>query len=147
MLQVFYLDVAMTCCKRILQCFICFIRMLQLFHLSVAKVDLDVGLLSEEERASVGAMAALMWGGVIGHMMLVWKRRGSHLSVMEEAGEALVWKRRGQIIRTAWATERKGAVRTRALEAELARAACEAKRPRQSTRGRPGALTIWTYGR
>jgi hypothetical protein len=30
--------------------FICSRRMLQLFHLSVAKVDLDLGLLSEEER-------------------------------------------------------------------------------------------------
>jgi hypothetical protein len=44
--------------------------MFQMFHLfrtyvaivslSVAKVDQDVGLLSEEERASTGAMAALM---------------------------------------------------------------------------------------
>jgi hypothetical protein len=85
MLQVFYLNVAMTCCKHILQCFICFIHMLQLFHLSVAKVDLDVGLLSEEERASVGAMAALMWGGVIGHMMLVWKR-GRRGASVEETG-------------------------------------------------------------
>jgi hypothetical protein len=32
--------------------------MLQLFHLSIAKVDLNVGLFSEEERASAGAMAA-----------------------------------------------------------------------------------------
>jgi hypothetical protein len=29
------------------KCFICFKRMLQLFHLSVAKVDVDIGLLSE----------------------------------------------------------------------------------------------------
>jgi hypothetical protein len=29
------------------KCFICFGRMLQLFYLSVAKVDLDVGLLSK----------------------------------------------------------------------------------------------------
>jgi hypothetical protein len=35
-----------------------FSRMLQLFHLSVAKVDLNVGLFSEEERASAEAMAA-----------------------------------------------------------------------------------------
>jgi hypothetical protein len=33
--------------------------MLQLFHQSVAKVDLDVGLSSKEERASAEAMAAL----------------------------------------------------------------------------------------
>jgi hypothetical protein len=32
--------------------------MLQLFHLSIAKVDLNVGLFSEEERASAGARAA-----------------------------------------------------------------------------------------
>ena len=36
--------------------FIYFRHMLQLFQLSVAKVDMDVGLLSEEERASAGAM-------------------------------------------------------------------------------------------
>jgi hypothetical protein len=34
-----------------------FSRMLQLFHLSVVKVDPNVGLFSEEERASAGAMA------------------------------------------------------------------------------------------
>jgi hypothetical protein len=28
-----------------------------MFHLSVTKVDLDIGLLSEEERASAGAIA------------------------------------------------------------------------------------------
>jgi hypothetical protein len=57
MIQVFYLDVvyvANVCSK----CFICFRRILQLVHLSVAKVDLDIELLSEEERASAGAMAA-----------------------------------------------------------------------------------------
>jgi hypothetical protein len=37
--------------------------MLQLFDLIVAKVDLNVRLLSEEERASMEAIAALMWGG------------------------------------------------------------------------------------
>jgi hypothetical protein len=42
------------------KCFICFRRMLQLFHLSVAKVDMDVGLLNEEERASAGAIAGSM---------------------------------------------------------------------------------------
>jgi hypothetical protein len=40
------------------KCFFCFSRMLQLFHLSITKVDLNVGLFSEEERASAGAMAA-----------------------------------------------------------------------------------------
>jgi hypothetical protein len=40
--------------------------MLQLFHLSVAKVDLDVGLLSEEEISSVGAMTMSIWGGGVG---------------------------------------------------------------------------------
>ena len=38
--------------------FRCFRRILQLFHLSVAKVDLNVRLFSEGERASAGAMAA-----------------------------------------------------------------------------------------
>jgi hypothetical protein len=102
--------VANVCSK----CFICFGRMLQSFHLSVAKVDLDVELLNEEERASVGAMAALMWGGDTGRAMPVWKRRGSHSSgveeagakwcgrgrrgaSVEEAGEVLVWKRRGRV--------------------------------------------------
>ena len=33
--------------------------MLQLVYLSVTKVDLDVGLSSEEERAIAGAMVAL----------------------------------------------------------------------------------------
>jgi hypothetical protein len=46
--------------------FICSRRMLQLFHLSVAKVDLGLGLLSEKERASMGAMAVSMWGGGVG---------------------------------------------------------------------------------
>ena len=70
--------------------FICFRRILQLFHLSVVKADLDVGLLSEEERACVGAMAASMWGEGAGRTTLVWKRRGSHPSGMEEVGEAPV---------------------------------------------------------
>ena len=43
------------------------------FHTYVAKVDLDVGLLSEEQRASVGVMAASMWGGA-GCVAPVWKR-------------------------------------------------------------------------
>ena len=43
--------VASVCYK----CFIYFNRMLQLFHVSVAKVDLNVGLFSEEERASAGS--------------------------------------------------------------------------------------------
>jgi hypothetical protein len=37
------------------------------FYLSVTKVDLDVGLLSDEERASAGAMTTSMWGGGVGH--------------------------------------------------------------------------------
>jgi hypothetical protein len=41
------------------KCFICF-RHVAMVSLSVAKVDQDVGLLSEEERASAGAMAASM---------------------------------------------------------------------------------------
>jgi hypothetical protein len=82
---VFYLDVAYVAnvCSK------CFIRsrcMLQLFHLSVAKVDLNVGLLSEEEGASAGAMAASMWGGGVGRVAPVWKRRGSHPSGVEEVG-------------------------------------------------------------
>jgi hypothetical protein len=40
------------------KCFICFSHMLQLFHLSVATVDLNVGLFSKEETSSVGATAA-----------------------------------------------------------------------------------------
>ena len=58
------------------KCFICFKHMLQLFHLSVAKVDIDVGLLSEEERASAGVMAASMWGRGASHTSPVWKTRG-----------------------------------------------------------------------
>jgi hypothetical protein len=82
---VFYLDVAYVAnvCSK------CFIRsrcMLQLFHLSVAKVDLNVGLLSEEEGASAGAMTASMWGGDVGRVAPVWKRLGSHPSGMEEVG-------------------------------------------------------------
>jgi hypothetical protein len=50
------------------------------FHLSVAKVDLDVGLLSEEERASAGAMVASLW-----------KKRGSYMSGVEEAGIRGLW--------------------------------------------------------
>ena len=42
------------------KCFICFECMFQLFHVSVVKLDLDVGLLSEEERPNAGAMAASM---------------------------------------------------------------------------------------
>jgi hypothetical protein len=56
--------VACVCSK----CFSCFSRMLQLFHLSVAKIDLDVGWSSEEERASVGAMTALV---------VSWRRRST----------------------------------------------------------------------
>jgi hypothetical protein len=47
--------VASICSK----CFICFSHMLQLFHLSDAKVDLNVGLFNEEERACAGAMVTL----------------------------------------------------------------------------------------
>jgi hypothetical protein len=45
--------VASACSK----CFVCF-RHVLLFYLSVAKVDLSIGLSNEEERASAGAMAA-----------------------------------------------------------------------------------------
>jgi hypothetical protein len=48
--------VACVCSK----CFSCFSRMLQLFHLSVAKINLNVGWSNEEERTSAGAMAALV---------------------------------------------------------------------------------------
>ena len=65
-----YNDYVASVCSKY---FICFNRMLQLFHLSVAKVDLNVGLFSEEERASAGAMAAstVSWrhrstGGCVG---------------------------------------------------------------------------------
>jgi hypothetical protein len=48
MLQVFYLDVVYVANDFVAsvcsECFICFRRMLQLVHLSVAKVDLDVGV-------------------------------------------------------------------------------------------------------
>jgi len=56
------------------------------FHLSVAKVDIDVGLLSEEERASAGVMAASMWGRGASHTVPVWKTRGSQPSGVEEVG-------------------------------------------------------------
>jgi hypothetical protein len=61
MLQIYVPSVSDVCCN--------------CFHLSVAKVDLDVGLLSEEERASAGAMVASLW-----------KKRGSYMSGVEEAG-------------------------------------------------------------
>ena len=53
---------------------------------------------------------------------------------MEEAGEAPVWKRRGRVIWAAWAVERKGAVRTRAQEAELVQMAELALAARESER-------------
>ena len=58
--------------------FICFERMFQLFYVIVVKLDLDVGLLSEEERASAGAMTTSMWGGGTGRTAPVW--RESHPS-------------------------------------------------------------------
>jgi hypothetical protein len=74
--------VANVCSK----CFICFKCTLQLFYLSVVKVDLDVALLSEKERASAGAMAASMWGGGASRATPMWKRHGSHRSDVEEVG-------------------------------------------------------------
>jgi hypothetical protein len=47
---------------------------------------MDVGLLSEKERASAGAMTASIWGGGTGSAAPVWKRRGSHPSSVEEMG-------------------------------------------------------------
>jgi hypothetical protein len=64
--------VANVCSKYL----ICFKHMLQLFYLSISKVDLDVGLLSEKERASLGAMTVSMWGGGTGRAVPVWKRHG-----------------------------------------------------------------------
>ena len=66
--------------------------MLQLVHLSVAKLDLDVGLLSEEERASAGAMTASMWGAGTGHAAGVEEAgakrcvRGGRGASVEETG-------------------------------------------------------------
>jgi hypothetical protein len=60
MLQVFYLDVAyvaMAMPQMYAPNVPFFRHMLQLFHLSITKVDMDVGLLSEEEKANAGAMA------------------------------------------------------------------------------------------
>jgi hypothetical protein len=58
---VIYLDVAYVCNGYVAsvysKCFICSRHMLQLFYLSIAKVYLNVGLMSEEERASAGVMA------------------------------------------------------------------------------------------
>ena len=75
-------------------------------------VDLDVGLLSEEERANAGAMAVLMWGGDIGLTVLVWKRWGSHPSGVEEVrakrcgrGRRGTGVEEGRVIRAAWASE------------------------------------------
>jgi hypothetical protein len=71
--------------------------MLQLFHPSVAKVDLDVGLLRYRES----------YRGSHGGVDVVRRRRsrgagveeaGSYPSSVEEAGDAPVWKRWGQII-------------------------------------------------
>jgi hypothetical protein len=145
MLQVFYLDIAMT----MLQMYILNVSSVSnvccnLFHLSVAKVYVDIGLLSEKERASAEAMVAAMWGGGAGRAAPVWKRRGSHPSSMEEvgtkrcgreAGEVPVWKKQGQVIRAAWATEQKGAVQTRAREAEVVH---ESERPGRSRCGASG---------
>jgi hypothetical protein len=71
--------------------------MLQLFHLSVVKVNLDIGLLSEEEKARAGAMH----GGVD-----VGRRHRPRSADVEEAGESserrgrggreAVWKRRAR---------------------------------------------------
>jgi hypothetical protein len=52
---IYYNDYVASVCFK---CFICFYHMLELFHLSVAKLDLNVGLFSEKERASAGAMVA-----------------------------------------------------------------------------------------
>jgi hypothetical protein len=104
MLQWLYTYVARVCSK----CFICFRHMLQiyvqmfdLFEMYVAivsseccKVDLDMGLLSGEERASAIAIVASMWGGGAGRVAPVWKRRRSHPSGVEEARREAVWKRR-----------------------------------------------------
>ena len=65
-----------------------------LFRLSVSKVNLDVGLLSGEERGSVGAMAASMWGGGAGRVAPVWKGQGSHPSGAEDVGAK--WCGRGE---------------------------------------------------
>jgi hypothetical protein len=51
-----YNDYVASVCSKYL---ICLCRMLQLFHLSVAKVDLNVELFNEQERTSVAAMVAL----------------------------------------------------------------------------------------
>ena len=55
-----YMDQRSVCSK----CFIYFNRTLQLFYLSVAKLDLDVGLFSEEERASVGAVTPRCYASI-----------------------------------------------------------------------------------
>jgi hypothetical protein len=135
-----YLDVAMAMLQiYVLNVSSVFRRILQLFHSSIAKVDL-VGLLSEEERASAGAMAASMWRGGAGRATPVWNRRESHPSGVEEAGA----KRCGRGGRGASVKETRlshpggvgsGAVLTRAREAELARTARESERPGWSKRG------------
>jgi hypothetical protein len=79
--------------------------MLQLFHLSVAKVDLDVGLLSEEERASAHGGGDVKEGGVI---RVAWKRRARHRCGRDGAES---FRRHGQ-------RSGRERVRTRAREAE-----------------------------
>jgi hypothetical protein len=116
------------CCKVCSKYLICFKHILQLFHLSIAKVDLDVGLLSEEERASLGAMAVSMWGGGAGRAVPVWKRhriiwaawKRRAWSNVEEAGEALA-ERKGAGPIWRWKRSWHGGTWIRVTMAEQAR--------------------------
>ena len=58
MLQIFYLDVSYVA-MAMLQMFHLFLTYVAIVSSSVTKVDMDVGLSSEEERAIAGAMVAL----------------------------------------------------------------------------------------
>ena len=61
--------------------------------MSVAKVDMDVGLLSEEDRASAGAMAVSMWGEDAGRTTSGWMWQESHPSGVDEV--SMKWCGRG----------------------------------------------------
>jgi hypothetical protein len=67
-----------------------------MFHLRIAKVDLNVWLSSDEERASAGAMTASMWGGGACLTTPVWKRWAEKSSKQRgRGGHEAVWKTRG----------------------------------------------------
>ena len=61
---------------------------------------------------------------------------------LEDTGAASVWKRQGGVIRAAWTADLKRAIRIRARETELARAAHEYELTGWSSYGRPDVRTL-----